>query len=297
MRVGVGGLDRGQIADGGYTAVLCSVAAAVTVALLYDARPATGAASLQSRPMTAPRAVIFDLGGTLVDWPDWEVDAPRRWALSYDHLVRALPATSWPSQDAYVRAMSEAEQAHWRRVTQEHWSGPPSGLIQDGFRRLGRHPHEPELLAALDGYARAVDGWAVVFPDARSTLATLRERGYRVGLLSNTWWAADWHNADLAAHGLADFLDELAYTSDLPRSKPYPAVFREVSGRLGVEPAACVMVGDRMVDDVSGGLSAGMRAVWKANDRPWPRPADVTPTAVIACLAELPPLLRQWGGA
>ena len=28
-----------------------------------------------------PRAVVFDLGGTLVDWPDWVEDAPRRWAL------------------------------------------------------------------------------------------------------------------------------------------------------------------------------------------------------------------------
>src|SRR4051812_11875719 len=38
-----------------------------------------------------PRAVIFDLGGTLVDWPDWNQDAPRRWALSWDALTAALP--------------------------------------------------------------------------------------------------------------------------------------------------------------------------------------------------------------
>jgi putative hydrolase of the HAD superfamily len=246
--------------------------------------------------MSQPRAVIFDLGGTLVDWPDWEQDAPRRWVTSHDHLIASAPAPDLPSREAYVEAMRAAELAHWQRVETERWSGPPSGLLRDGFRRLGRPVREAQLLAALDGYARAVDGWAIVFPDARDTLRLLRERGYRLGLLSNTWWAADWHNADLAAHGLAGYFDELAYTSDLPHSKPHPTVFLDLAARLGVDPSACVMVGDRLIDDISGALAVGMRAVWKDLDKPWPRPAHITPTATITHLAEVPPLLRSWGG-
>jgi putative hydrolase of the HAD superfamily len=244
-----------------------------------------------------PTAVIFDLGGTLVHWPDWEGDSTRRWALSYDNLAAALPNGDWPARDVYVRAMLAAEMAHWERVNEEHWCGPPSALIGDGFRRLGRRPREAEILAALDGYARAVAGWAIAYPDAAATLRLLRAHGYRLGLLSNTWWAAKWHNADLAAHGLDALLHATVYTSDLPHSKPHPSVFREVAARLGVEPAACVMVGDRMVDDVSGALAAGMRAVWKRNDMPWPRPEAVVPSATIDHLAELPALLNTWGGA
>jgi putative hydrolase of the HAD superfamily len=233
-----------------------------------------------------PRAVIFDLGGTLVDWPDWDEDAPRRWAQSYDYLTAVAPRGDWPDRDGYVQAMRAAELDHWRRVETEHWSGPPSGLVSDGFRRLGCHVREDELLAALDGYARAVAGWATVFPDACATLSRLRGQGYRLGLLSNTWWAADWHNADLATHGLAELLDEVAYTSDLPHSKPHPSVFHEVAGRLGVEPAACVMVGDRPIDDIAGALGVGMRAVWKTNGRPRPRPEYIEPTATISRLVE-----------
>jgi putative hydrolase of the HAD superfamily len=244
-----------------------------------------------------PRAVIFDLGGTLVYWPGWDDDAPRRWALAYDHLVGSLPGRDWSSRDDFVTALREAEAAHWRRVENEHWSGPPSGVVHDGFRRLGVHAGEDAILAVLDGYARAVDGWARVFPDAAPTLRLLRERGYRLGLLSNTWWAAEWHNADLAAHGLADLLDEIVYTSDLPHSKPHPSVFRDVADRLGATPAQCVMVGDRMIDDVSGALGVGMRGVWKANTSPWPRPREIIPTAAIELLQELPELLRGWGGA
>jgi len=246
--------------------------------------------------MHFPRAVIFDLGGTLIDWPDWTEDAVRRWGLAYEYLIDKLHGCDWPEQNIYVQAMQAAEQAHWQRVAQEQWSGPPSSLISEGFRRLGRHISEMELLTALDGYARAVDGWAIVFPDTRETLQLLRERGYRLVLLSNTWWAAEWHNADLATHGLDTLLDEIAYTSDLPHSKPHPSVFLEVASRLKVEPAMCVMVGDRMVDDISGALNVGMRTVWKRNDNPWPKPEGVVPDATIGQLAELPGLLRSWGG-
>ena len=245
--------------------------------------------------MSAPRAVVFDLGGTLVHWPKWDEDAPAKWRLAYDALLRADGGRALPSADAFVQAMRAAEKAHWERVDREHWSGPPIGLVADGFRRLGERVDGDQLLATMDGYARAVAGWSTVFPDSRETLTLLRERGYRLGLLSNTWWAAEWHNADIAAHGLADLIDELVYTSDQPHSKPHPSVFREISARLGVEPGACVMIGDRRIDDVAGAKGAGMRGIWRRNDSGFPT-GNVEPDAVVDRLSELPPLLQQWGG-
>ena len=238
---------------------------------------------------------MFDLGGTLVQWPDWEGGAPAKWGLAYD-AVRDAGEEIAASRADFITAMRAAEKAHWERVDRDHWSGPPTGLVSDGFRRLETTVDDRALVAALDGYARAVAGWCTVFADTRVTLATLRERGYRLGLLSNTWWAAEWHNADLAAHGLAGFLDELVYTSDLPHSKPHPSVFREVASRLGVVPKACVMIGDRQIDDVAGARAVGMRAIWRRNESGFPV-SDVAPDATVDALAELPGLLRSWGGA
>lgn len=246
--------------------------------------------------MTAPRAVVFDLGGTLVEWPDWEGAAPAKWASAYDAVAHAARDGLRATRDEFVAAMRAAEKAHWERVDREHWSGPPTGLVSDGFRRLGVTADESILIAALDGYARAVAGWCRVFDDTRETLGLLRDRGYRLGLLSNTWWAAEWHNADLAAHGLGDLLDELVYTSDLPCSKPDAFVFREIASRLGVAPDACVMIGDRQIDDVSGAKAVGMRAIWRRNESGFPI-SNVAPDATVDALAELPALLREWGGA
>lgn len=244
--------------------------------------------------MTVPRAVVFDLGGTLVQWADWEGGAATKWGLAHDALAGYEGMSA--SRGDFVAAMRAAEKAHWERVDRDHWSGPPTSVVSDGFRRLGVAASKPALLAALDGYARAVAGWCTVFADTRDTLATLRERGYHLGLLSNTWWAAEWHNADLAAHGLGDLLDEVVYTSDLECSKPHPSVFREIASRLGVPPESCVMIGDRQIDDVSGARAVGMRGVWRRNDSGFPT-SDVVPDAIVETLAELPALLRSWGGA
>ena len=54
------------------------------------------------------------------------------------------------------------------------------------------------------------------------------------------------------------------------------------------------MVGDRLIDDISGAQGVGMGAVWKKTDYPWPRPEHITPTAVITDLTELLPLLEKW---
>ena len=258
--------------------------------------------------MNAPRAVVFDLGGTLVHWADWEDGAGAKWSSAYDAMRiagdatllprgdRQAPRVTWPARDDFVAAMRAAEKAHWERVNREHWSGPPTGLVSDGMRRLGLDVPEDVLVATMDGYAKAVAGWSTVYPDSRDTLAVLRERGYRVGLLSNTWWAAEWHNADLAAHGLVELLDVVLYTSDLPHSKPHPSVFAEVAGRLDVPATDAVMIGDRQIDDVSGAKAAGMRGIWRRNDSGFPT-ADIAPDAVVDRLSELPDVLRSWGGA
>ena len=240
------------------------------------------------------RAVIFDLGGTLIDWPDYDLDIERRWKLSYDSLKTMLLDKDLPDAEIYVRAMREAEKGHWQMVQTVQGSSTPTDVVRDGFRRMGRKVRDEEVMAALDSYGQALNGWAIVFPDAQVTLQQLRQQGYQLGLLSNTWWAAAWHNAEIATHGLAPLLDAVVYTSDLPHSKPHPYVFQYVAERLNVRPDECVMVGDRMIDDISGALNVGMHAVWRKSDYPWPKPEYIHPTAVIETLSELLPLLDAW---
>ena len=238
-------------------------------------------------------AIIFDLGGTLWHWPDKD---PARegiwfWGRSYDHCTGLLPVSSGISRvgrEAFAAAMVAAEEDYRQRARAEARSSTPDLIAADGLRRLGIRPHPQEVSVALEGYGRAAVGWATPFPDAVPTLFRLRDAGYGIGVLSNTWWSAARLDADLGRLGLAGPVDVALYTSGLRQTKPHPTVFLEAAERLGVLPGRCVMVGDDPLCDVSGALAAGMKAAWKRGGRPVPNPGDAQPTATIDHLAELP---------
>src|SRR5581483_2281847 len=126
--------------------------------------------------------------------------------------------------------------------------------------------------------------------EAAPALAALRERGLRIGLLSNTHWPPAFHERFLARDGLASLIDARLYTSEMPYMKPHPEAFQRALAALGVqEPGRAVFVGDRLFDDVFGAQRAGMRTVLVPNGLV--PPYDVEPDARIPGLEALPRLI------
>jgi HAD superfamily hydrolase (TIGR01549 family) len=95
-----------------------------------------------------------------------------------------------------------------------------------------------------------------IYEDVLPTLALLRERGLKLGLVSNTGRDLD---AFVTHHGLD--VDAAVASGAHGKTKPHPTIFRAALARLGVEAADAVMVGDSPDDDVEGARSVGMRAI------------------------------------
>ncbi len=94
-----------------------------------------------------------------------------------------------------------------------------------------------------------------LYEDALPTLAELRGRGLKLGLISNT-------NRDLAAFVRHFELDVDAWISSGSHGKvkPSPTIFRAVLELLEVEPAEAAMIGDSPSDDVEGARALGLQA-------------------------------------
>lgn len=249
--------------------------------------------------MPEVQAIIFDLGGTLWHWPRKNPtrDGAWFWDRSYDHALQMLShptELALAGRKAFADAMVAAETAYRRRARSEGRSQAPRGIVSDGLRRLGVRSDGAETPAVIDGYGRVAPGWVEPFPGAAPTLSRLRDSGYRLGLLSNTWWSSRWLDEDLKNLGLADFFDAVLYNSDLPRAKPHPSVFLKAARRLDAAPTACVMIGDDPRCDVAGAQDAGLRTVWNRDGRTDAEPGDVAPNATVESLSELPALLRSW---
>lgn len=96
------------------------------------------------------------------------------------------------------------------------------------------------------------------YPGSLETVSSLRERGVRVGLVTNNATGAQAFK--LEALGLAGVFDAVVI-ADPPELKPSLAPFLKCLDLLRVTPSQSVMVGDDLYSDLMPALSIGMKAV------------------------------------
>ena len=200
--------------------------------------------------MAAIEAVIFDWGGTLTAWHDIDFHAE---SLALAEAVRRSPSEQHDAQ-------AHAARLHAAGATVWGWSRDHqrSATIEDLFAEAGLD-HDPELLTTY------YDFWephTLTDPQVGPMWTDLRERGLKVGVLSNTIWPRAWHEGFFRRDGVLHLLDGDVYTSEVPWTKPSPHVFEAAMAAVGVsDPSRCVYVGDRLFEDVWGAHHAGMRAI------------------------------------
>ena len=104
-----------------------------------------------------------------------------------------------------------------------------------------------------------------IFEDVLPALAELRAQGLKLGLVSNTGRDLD---EFVAHHGLD--VDAAVTSGVHGKTKPHPTIFQAALERLEVEPAAAVMVGDSIEDDVQGANAVGMRGLLLDRENRYP---------------------------
>jgi HAD superfamily hydrolase (TIGR01509 family) len=245
----------------------------------------------------AIKAVIFDLGGTLIDyagphdrWPELETPG---FAAAYGVWQQAgvmLPAFEQVRQTGFALLPRR-----WRRATLGEANLRLVDLLTETLDACGVTAVSPTLLTqAASQYQAAIQQQATMIADAPQVLAALKESGCRLGLLSNTMFTGEAHVADLGRFGLAAYFDTMLFSGDVGKWKPTAAPFLQVAEELGIAPETAVFVGDDPASDVVGGRRAGMRTIhFRSSDR-FPTPNGVQPHARIEQLSDLPPLLAQW---
>ncbi len=123
-----------------------------------------------------------------------------------------------------------------------------------------------------------------LFPEVRDVLASLRARGHRLGVISNS---SERLLAAVRYLELDSLLDPVVLTQEVGAQKPDRRVFEFAVRRAGVGATAATHVGDSYEADYLGARGAGLRAIW-LNRSGKPAPADCES---VQDLRELLPLL------
>jgi putative hydrolase of the HAD superfamily len=170
------------------------------------------------------RAVVFDLYWTLL----YEEET------GLNKKAEGVAAEAGVTADDWHRA--------WYGTLEASWKGELSLLarVRKSLEAAGAAICDGELAEELAGLMGS-RSMPRLYPDVRASLAELRERGFKLGLVSNiASYRASWlHEIELT-----HFFDARALSCELGVAKPDPAIYLAVIERLGLAPDQCVFVDD-----------------------------------------------------
>jgi len=186
------------------------------------------------------RAILFDVGGPL----NTEIAHERL----IDADIRASVAAAGGSvtQAEYEAAVhhavhSHAPDAHAAIIW--HLVGDPSRAAHC-FADFQRRVAGRNVFELRDGI--------------HDVLEWLHGRGLKLGLAANQPHRTI---AVLDRHGIGGFFDHRKVSGTHGYRKPDVRLFLRACDDLGVEPAACIMVGDRIDNDIASANRLGMRTI------------------------------------
>jgi putative hydrolase of the HAD superfamily len=207
------------------------------------------------------KAVFFDAVGTLFSVRG---SVGRiYWEVARDHGVRATPeaieaafAEVFPS--APPLAFPSVQPGSVRRMEKQWWRE----VVFQVFRKVGPLERFDDYFdSVFDAFSRP-SAWEV-YPDTLAVLSALKERGLKLGVISNFDSRIYPLLSDL---GIFKYLDSVHISSREGTAKPDPAIFLNALSAHGLLPREAVHVGDSLSEDIGGAEGAGLHAVWIDRD-------------------------------
>lgn len=211
------------------------------------------------------KSVSFDLWETLLtDTPELSRRQERLRLERMESVLaeRGFAAEAGRIEDAYRRL--------WHRCHELYWSRDEDIAcrvqIEHFLEALDLDPAtfgEASLAALEDVYAgAAIEVLPSVVAGAHDVLAALRERGYRIGLISNTGRTPGYALREILDRlGLASSIDVMVFSNEHGACKPQPSIFASLREALGVEYDEMMFVGDNLYVDVHGAQRLGITGV------------------------------------
>ena len=212
-------------------------------------------------------AVLFDWGDTLMQF----AYDPELVAAGHRAGLQAVGNGDLPDVDLVTAHFRERyEPFFWTPGTVEEIEYP--GLVRELLGHFGVTLDDGQLARFLEAEHAAWDPARRLAADTHALLESLRDRGLKLGLVSNAFDPGWLLHRDLEQMGLAERLDFAVFSSEVGKRKPHPQIFERALEALRVEPERALFVGDRLYEDIHGAGSLGMttvQALWfRADEHP-----------------------------
>ena len=230
------------------------------------------------------RAVLFDMGGTLVETRGDVGDPWREPVLEAINREFGAPAWADTLYEADIRRPPAGEP---HRQETNRW-------LADWMREKGESFTDEQVERLRRAFARPIPTVFSLAAGAAAALRWCKARELSVVVVTNTISRGDEEaRSDFERFGVTDLIDHVVSSYSTGWEKPHRAIFERALGYAGAVAAEACNIGDRLDLDVAGPKALGMRAVWVSTDVV-PSGFATPPDATISLLEQLPAVLEPW---
>ena len=218
--------------------------------------------------------LIFDLYGTLVDIHTEENEAVwEKTALYFGYY--GAHYTGQELQEAFTGAMAGLK----AKAGQSYECFPDlpfEPVMADLFRAKGITENADALgLNAAQLFRIASTDYVRLYPHVLDALSQLRQKGFRLWLLSNAQQVFTAY--ELRHLGLGEQLDGIYISSDFGCRKPDSRFYRALLDEQNLDPAKCLMIGNDRQTDIAGAKALGMATLYMHTGLTPPDQAEADP--------------------
>lgn len=206
------------------------------------------------------KAVLFDMDGTLLDIDfGGFLDEYMKGAVARFHDVGPVEEVARQLVNSTMAMIKNKEPD--RTIL--------DAFVDDFFPALGL-PKE-EMARFIEFYREDYPGlhhWAKPVEGAREIIQAAFDRGYKVAVATAPLFPQEAIRERLRWGKVDDFdYDFVAGADVMHTSKPFPGYYLQIAEKLGVEPEACLMIGDELEMD-GAAVQVGMRTLLVGPERP-----------------------------
>ncbi|MEX2236568.1 MAG: HAD-IA family hydrolase [Dehalococcoidia bacterium] len=230
-----------------------------------------------------PKVILFDLDDTLIDHSG---NLESSWE---PVLERATELIEGLNPAELRQAIREAAEEYWsdrarHREGRLDLKAARQLMVRSGLERMGLDPTPGNELGALYHQTRE-EGYGLL-PGAIETLETLRERGVRLGLVTNG--EALLQRSKIERFELARHFDHIQIEEEFGLGKPEEKVYLHALATLGTKPEEAWMVGDNLEWEIAAPQRLGIYAIWvdRSGDG-LPADSEIRPDRIIRSVNEL----------
>jgi putative hydrolase of the HAD superfamily len=201
--------------------------------------------------------VLFDLDDTLHD-------DTYAYQSAAEEVAREVAAEQGVDALALKAAYIAEAEGFWARLSADDLkvklASLRASLWQSALDSVGAGQDSGLARRSAERYNAYRVKYYTLFPGTIELLRSLRERGKRLGIVTNG--LAETHREKIALLRIGEYFDAIFLADEVGMVKPDPLLFAHACRTLGGAPAHAAMVGDRYDRDIRGAREAGLYTLW-----------------------------------